>query len=282
MANKLVIGGAGGVGSVVLKMLVERGDRVLTSVLNEAEAAQVRAVHGDKVKIGLVDLGDAERALEQLRALISGSGALDAVAVCAAISPNGPVESTPLSLVRKTLEINAVSNVAVFQACIAALRESRGRIVFISSMAGRAALPFAGAYSMSKFALEAIADAMRREVAGQGVSISLVEPGGIRTPLMGHQVATIGDTIAKLPAQEDALYGHFYRAFAAITSESYRNTASTAEQVASVVVEALDAAEPQARYIAGEDARQLIGMIDTMSDVQADGVFAQMFAKPAA
>jgi len=126
MANILVVGGAGGVGSAVLTMLVERGDHVVTTVLDEAEASRVRAVHGDRVPISTVDLGDADGTLESLRHVVAAMNGLDAVAVCAAISPNGPVESTPLSVFRRTLEINALADVAIFQACIPAQRRNAG------------------------------------------------------------------------------------------------------------------------------------------------------------
>ncbi len=278
MANILVVGGAGGVGSAVVEMLVGRGDSVAVTVLNNAEAGQISARHGAKVAIHEVDLGNADGALVSLRKVIDSMPGLDAVAVCAAIAPFGPVESTPLATFRKTLEINCVAHVAIFQAAMPALRKSKGRIVYVSSMAGRAAMPFISAYVSSKYALEGVADVMRREAAPQGVSISLVEPGGIRTGMVEHQLALVAQQIATLDAEEDRRYGYLYRTFQKLAGDSHATTSSPPELVAAVLLEALDAANPEARYIAGDDAKQMIAMADSMSDRELDAVFGQMFA----
>lgn len=282
MANVLVVGGAGGVGSALLELLVARGDRVLTTVLDHKEAGQVSSRHGAKVEVQIVDLSDSDGARETLGTLVSALDRLDAVAVCAAISPYGPVETTPLPVFRRTFEINCVADVAVYQATVPALRKSKGRLVFISSMAGRAGMPFIGAYVTSKFALEGVADVMRREAAAQGVTISLVEPGGIRTGMVEEQLRTIKGRIASLGAEEDALYGHLYRQFQQLAGASHRTSASSAETVARVVLEAFDAAEPETRYVVGEDARQLLGAADASSDRELDALFQQMFAGDAA
>lgn len=277
MARILVVGGAGGVGSALVDMLVKRGDRVTATVLNEAEAARVRGRHAATVGVSVVDFSDSDRALERLRALVASLDGLDAVAVCAAISPYGPVETMPLAVFRQAFEINCVADVAIYQAVMPALRESRGRIVLISSMAGRAAMPFIGAYVASKFALEGVADVMRREAAAHGVHISIVEPGGIRTGMVEEQLRTIKGRIASLDLGEEQLYGHLYRQFEKLAGESHNMTASSPEQVAGVLLEALDAAEPETRYIAGDDARELIGLVDSVSDRELDTEFARMF-----
>jgi len=277
MANILLVGGAGGVGSALLDMLVSRGDRVWTTVLNDHEAGEVTARHGAGVAVRIADLGNADAALETLRALVTPIDRLDAVAVCAAISPLGPVETTPLKLFRRTLEINCVADVAIYQAAIPALRRSKGRMVFISSMAGRAAMPFIGAYVASKYALEGVADVMRREAAAQGVSISVIEPGGIRTGMVEEQLRTVKEMIRNLPPQEDELYGYLHRQFEQLAGASHHGSASTPEQIAAVVLEALDAQVPETRYIVGEDARQLISLAGSVSDRELDAVFRQMF-----
>jgi NAD(P)-dependent dehydrogenase (short-subunit alcohol dehydrogenase family) len=277
MANVLVVGGAGGVGSAVVDILVRRGDKVVATVLNEAEANAVRARHGDKVPTSMVDLGNSESALGALRTLVGPMARLDAVAVCAAISPFGPVETTPLAVFRRSFEINTLSHVAIYQAAVAKLRESKGRIVFISSMAGKAAMPFIGAYVASKFALESVADVMRREAGPQGVSISLIEPGGIRTGMVEEQLRANKERIAALSPEEDRLYGYLYRGFQQLAGSSHDTSASSPESVAAIVVEALDAPEPQTRYVAGEDAKQLIGLAATLPDRELDAAFRQMF-----
>jgi NAD(P)-dependent dehydrogenase (short-subunit alcohol dehydrogenase family) len=277
MAQYLVLGGAGGVGSAVVDTLVKRGDAVSVTVLNDAEAGRVKDRYDGAVPAHIVDLANAEDALSSLKSIVSGLERLDAVAICAAIAPIGPLELTPLSTIRRTYEINAVSAIATFQAAMPALRESTGRMVIITSMSGKLAMPFIGAYTGSKYGMEGLADVMRREVAHQGVKISVVEPGGIRTPMVDEQLDTVMTLQGQLDDEERERYGFLYEGFNRLASESHRSTASSAEQVAAVVTEALDADDPEPRYIAGDDARQFIGMATSMSDREFDGFFAQAF-----
>jgi NAD(P)-dependent dehydrogenase (short-subunit alcohol dehydrogenase family) len=270
------------VGLAVVDKLVARGDTATVTVLNGAEAARVSERRGGKLSVHEVDLADADMALVKLKELVRSIDRLAAVAVCAGIAPNGPVEITPLAAFRQTFEVNCVANIAIYQAAMPALRKSEGRLVFITSTSGKLGIPFVGAYTASKYALEGVGDVMRREAAAQGVHVSMVEPGGIRTGMLKDQLPTFKKRLAELDVENRSRYGHLYRRFNAIISESLVTTASTPEQVADVVLEALDAPEPAARYIAGDDAKQMLAMVSTMSDRDMDAMFAQMFAEQAA
>jgi NAD(P)-dependent dehydrogenase (short-subunit alcohol dehydrogenase family) len=279
MANILVVGAAGGVGLAVVDKLVARGDSIILTVLNAAEASHVAQHYGAKIPIHEIDLGDADTALVGLRRVVGSIKRLDGVAMCAGIAPNGPVEVTPLATFRKTLEINCIANIALFQAALPALRKSKGTLVFISSTSGKMGMPFIGAYTASKYALEGVGDVMRREAAAQGVKVSIVEPGGIRTGMIKDQLATGMKRLAELSEENRVRYGNLYRRFEAVAGEALVTSASTAEQVADVVIGALDAAQPEPRYIAGADAKQMLDMMRTMSDREIDGLFAQMFSE---
>ena len=235
------------------------GDEIVATVLDDREAQVVAEAHGQAVSTHRLDLGKPEMVGAALRAILADTGPIDAIIVCVAISPYGPAETTPLEIFRRTLDINVLSAVAIYQAAMPVLRASRGRLVLISSMAGKAAMPFIGAYVTSKFALEGLADVLRREAAPQGVSVSVVEPGGIRTGMVDEQLRTIVERIAALSEEEDARYGKLYRQFQTLATQSDRETASTADDVAAVIARALDDAMPAPRYIAGADAEQLIG-----------------------
>ena len=108
---------------------------------------------------------------------------LDGLVDNAGIAVAAPLENLPLEELRRQLEVNVVGQLAVIQVCLPALRAARGRIVIVGSIAGRSALPFLGAYAMSKFALEAMADSLRVELAPDGIEVSLVEPGTIATSI---------------------------------------------------------------------------------------------------
>ena len=274
MKNVLVVGAAGGVGLEVTKQLVAQSYRVIATVLNDAEASALQAAAPKIAKIVQLDLGNADSIAATLREHVQ---ALDAVAVCAATGPVGPLETMPLSALRKTFEINTIADVAIYQTCMPALRASKGRIVFISSFSGKVALPFVGAYSGSKFALEGLGDAMRREAAAFDVKISLVEPGGISTPMVKGQMEAATRERDALKPEIKALYGTLYDSYLKVFAHA-ANSGMPPSQVASVVVEALNAAEPQARYVVGDDAMFMCTQVAAMPDVQADQTLAGFLA----
>jgi NAD(P)-dependent dehydrogenase (short-subunit alcohol dehydrogenase family) len=273
----LVIGGAGGVGSAVVNSLASRGYAVAATVLEVTEADSIHARYGGAVKAHRVDLSNAGAALTQIKLLVDTMPALDAVVVCAAIAPVGPMELTPLATYIKAFEINCVSAVSVYQATLPALRRTGGRIVLLSSMGGRAAFPFMSAYIATKFALEGLGDVMRREAGPQGVKVSLIEPGAIRTNLVRQQLMEVEPAHAALGAEDRDRYGYLYKGYLKMAGDSLRETASTPDEIAAVVVEALDAPEPESRYVAGADARHFFAMSRAMSDREVDEVFRQMF-----
>jgi NAD(P)-dependent dehydrogenase (short-subunit alcohol dehydrogenase family) len=150
--------------------------------------------------------------------------------------------------------------------------------VFLSSVAGKAAFPFLSAYVATKFALEGLCDSMRREAGPQGVKIIAIQPGAIRTNLIQQQIADVSRSYATLGEEEHRRYGHFYQGFLKTADVSMAETASSPEQIAAVVIEALDAEEPATRYAAGADAGPVLEMTRTSSDRQIDAMFAQMFS----
>lgn len=277
MANILVIGAAGGLGSALVDLLCARGDVVVGTGLDAREKSLIEARHGMRVQAHAIDLDAPDAAYAGLEAVVAGMETLDAVVVCAAISPYVPMEAAPFDLLLKTFRINCVGGIAVYQATMPALRRSGGRIIFVSSLVGFLALPLLGPYVTSKFALEGAADVMRREAAAQGVSVVLVEPGGIRTAMVAEQLATIQSRLALLPADHQTRYGPLYRGFEAMASHAY---VSEPDEIARVIIEGLDAEIPAARYLAGEDVKQLSATIRDLSVNETDALLAEMFQEP--
>ena len=265
----LVVGAAGGVGTEVVKQLLAAGYAVTGTVLNAAEETHLRSAAPTVEKVLHLDLSDADSVLRELKQTIT---TVDAVAVCAGISPYAPLEIAPLATLRRTLEINTVSDLAVFQAMMPLLRASKGRILFISSFAGKVGLPFVGQYVASKHALEGMGDVMRREAKPFGVDVILVEPGGIRTPMVVGQREGVGRERAALSPEHAALYGHMYDGFAKLVGANW-DTMLEPSVVAATVVDALQTATPQARYQVGEDSKFLCETA-RKTDVEIDAVMA--------
>lgn len=131
----------------------------------------------------IMDVTDSA-SIEAAAKHVSASGVpLHGLVNNAGIAVAGPLEFLPVDELRRQFEVNVFGAIAVTQAFLPQLREPRGRIVFVGSVSGRIAVPLLGPYAASKFALRALADAMRIELAPAGVFVSLVEPGDVKTPI---------------------------------------------------------------------------------------------------
>lgn len=278
MKNVLVVGAAGGIGLEVARQLVARGDHVVGTVLDQAQADQLCAEVPGVAGVEVLELSDAARVAADAGRIASAMGAVDQVAVCAAVGPIGPAELTPLETYSRAMDVNFLSNVAIFQACVPALRQSRGRLLLVSSMSGKVALPFIAAYTASKHALEGWADVVRQEVVGDGVEVILVEPGGVRTGMVSAQIALAKQLLGELSEEQATRYGALYHGFIAAAQAGYDGAGSTPGQVAAIILDALAAEKPETRYVAGPDAQQLIGARAALSDRDMDATMAAFFA----
>jgi NAD(P)-dependent dehydrogenase (short-subunit alcohol dehydrogenase family) len=266
----LVIGAAGGVGSLVTQLLVQDGGYdIIGTVMNQQQLDEVRTNVPSLLDAAIIDLADADSIAPALNPVLAKAGALDVVIICAAISPFGPLETTPLRALRRTLEINAVADLAIYQVAMPYLRKSKGRLVVISSMAGKVAFPFIGHYAASKHTLEALADVMRREAAEWGVEIVIIEPGGIKTPMVTEELASLVREKAGLTDEVRALYGRHYDIFENVLRDGYPKS-TPPETVAQVIYEALTANPVQARYPVGPDAEAILGLAKTLTDRELD------------
>jgi NAD(P)-dependent dehydrogenase (short-subunit alcohol dehydrogenase family) len=164
MSTVLLTGAARGIGRATALRLAAQGWSVYAGVRSEAEALKREALTGELVPV-LLDVTDSD----QLAALDAGlPERLDAVVNNAGIVVDGPIEALTLEDLRRQVEVNVVGQAAVTQAVLPRIRASRGRIVFVSSLSGRVATPFMGAYSASKLALEWLADSLRIELRPWG------------------------------------------------------------------------------------------------------------------
>ena len=179
---------------------------------------------------------------------------LDALVNNAGIVLGGPVEALSAAQLRRQLEVNVVAQVAVTQAVLPRLRESRGRVVFVSSLSGRVATPMLGAYNVSKFALEGVADTLRMELAPWRIRVSLVEPAQTDTDIWHRADDQLRDAVASLSPQDRDLYAKHIAGFRNSIPRSQR-MASPAEGVAAAIERALTDRRPRARYVVGASAR---------------------------
>jgi NAD(P)-dependent dehydrogenase (short-subunit alcohol dehydrogenase family) len=269
--DTLVVGAAGGVGLATVKRLVRYGDTVVATVYNDSEGALVRSEVPGVSAILVLDLSRADDVHSKLTRYLSESSGIDALIVCAAILAPGALEIAPLQQLRQALEVNAVSSLAIFQASLPALRSRNGRLVYTGSIGGKVAVPVLGCYSMSKYALEAFADVARRELHGSGVSLSLIEPGAIRTRMSDDLPGLLRSARAGFTPAQERSYGAAYERLAT-GQEAERARALQPDDVAAVVMECLNAERPLPRYLVGQQAEELARLNRTLSDAELDAL----------
>ena len=204
-----------------------------------------------RVRPVALDVSDAEQIAALAPELTAG---LDALVGNAGIFVGGPVETVAPDELRRQLEVNVVGQVAVAQAVLPHLRASRGRLVFVSSVAGRISTPMFGVYSASKFALEAVADAMRMELAPWGIRVSVIEPAQTDTDLWRHADEQLDETVAGLSPEHRNLYAKHLEGFRKTIPRAQR-AAAPADGVAATIETALAATRPKARYVVGTAVR---------------------------
>jgi NAD(P)-dependent dehydrogenase (short-subunit alcohol dehydrogenase family) len=194
---------------------------------------------------------------------------LDALVENAGIAIAAPLEFLPPAELTRQLDVNVVGQVRVLQAALPSLRRRRGRVVLMGSVGGRSALPFLGAYAMSKFALEAMADSLRLELEPWGIRVALVEPGTIATPMWTKPQRALDE----FPAEAAELYGERTERFRRLAEARSANAVPTLA-VAKAVEHALTSAKPKTRYLVGRDARLRAG-VQKLPDRARDRVLSR-------
>jgi NAD(P)-dependent dehydrogenase (short-subunit alcohol dehydrogenase family) len=246
----LVTGASSGIGEAAALHLKELGYDAVAAVRKDEDAERLGAGGLRTVKLDVTDTGSIAAARDEF-----GGGPLAGLVNNAGIAVAAPLEFLPLDQLRQQLEINLVGQLAVTQAFLPALRAGRGRIVNVSSIGGRVALPLVGAYNMSKFGLEAMSDSLRRELNGQGVDVVVIEPGGVKTPIWRKGEERASELTADMPPEAERLYGDMVQALRKQTRKIATETGIDAREVAEVIGRALTAKRPRARYLVGRDAK---------------------------
>ncbi|MEU0298632.1 SDR family oxidoreductase [Streptomyces sp. NPDC006175] len=270
--QKLVVvtGASTGMGASTARELARRGFHVLAGVRRDRDADSVRSAGIEPV---ILDITDPEQVEAVAARVADDPRALHAVVNNAGVQVNAPVEALPMAEWRRVFDVNLFGHIAVTQALLPALLRSKGRVVNISSIGGKYAMATYGAYAGAKFALEAVSDSLRREVAPLGVQVVVVEPGGVRTEIAARGIATANDLAARMTPEHDERYGTLVRANNELMASG---TASglTADAAARVIAKAVTARRPRTRYTAGRDAALIMRLGPLLSDRALDRVLA--------
>jgi NAD(P)-dependent dehydrogenase (short-subunit alcohol dehydrogenase family) len=246
----LVTGASTGIGEATALHLSELGFDVVGAVRKEEDAERLRSRGLRAAKLDVTDPAAISAARAEL-----GDAPLAGLVNNAGIAVAGPLEFLPLDQLRLQLEINLVGQVAVTQQFLPSLRAGQGRIVNVSSIGGRVALPLVSPYNASKFALEAVSDSLRRELLGQGVDVIVIEPGGVKTPIWKKGNELADEIEQQMPPEAERLYGSMMEALRRETVKIEQKTGIEPRAVAEVIGRALTAKRPRTRYLVGTDAK---------------------------
>ena len=272
LAPVLVTGCSSGIGAATAELLLKAGHTVYatarrTEALADLEAAGARVL--------ALDVTSEESMSSAVKAVEDEHGRVGALVNNAGYGEYGTIEETDLDKVRQMFETNVFGLARLTQLVLPAMRAARsGRIVNIGSMGGRLTWPVGGYYHATKYAVEAISDALRNEVRPFGISVSLVEPGLIRTGF--EETALTSEAHA---GTDGSPYADLLATSASITSGGYSNPllASGPEAVARVVLKAVESRSPRSRYVVTAAARAAITARTVGGDRVWDAIVRNQF-----
>jgi NAD(P)-dependent dehydrogenase (short-subunit alcohol dehydrogenase family) len=268
----LISGASTGMGAATARELASRGYHVLAGVRRAADADALRATNLEPVILDITDPHQieavagrvaADPARRPLRAVINNAG----------IAINAPVELLSMEEWRRQFEVNFFGHIAVTKAFLPALHASSGRVVNISSIGGKIAMPTYGAYAGAKFAMEAMSDALRRELAPHGVQVVVVEPGGVRTEMTGHGIERANDTLASMSPAQRGRYGPLLQAIIN-QATAFTTSGLPSEAAGRIIADATTVRRPRSRYTIGRDAAILTRLSRILSDRVLDRILA--------
>jgi NAD(P)-dependent dehydrogenase (short-subunit alcohol dehydrogenase family) len=269
----VVTGTSTGIGAATVSRLANMGFHVFAGVRREEDAESARSAANGTVTPLMIDVTDPamiDAAAKTVEEVVAQRGLTGLVNNAGIVKP-GPLEFQPLDDFRRQLEVNLIGPVSVIQAFLPLIRRGRGRIVNVGSIGGLLALPIQGAYSASKFGLEALSDALRLELRQWKIPVSHVDPGVTATPIFGK---TLGELDRALDALHGRGHNEYDAQFAAIRKvvEKSPNSAAPPDDLAKAIAQALTASKPKTRYHAGHGSAQAFVAARTLTDHAKDRV----------
>ena len=251
----VITGASSGIGKATALYLDQLGFRVFAGVRKETDYQALKEEASDALTPIFLDVTDEDSIETAVRTVTEASaGKVNGLINNAGLSLNGPLELLPVSGIKRLVDVNVVGLLAVTRAFLPLLRESRGRIVNISSGHGLLAIPDKSAYAASKFAVQAISDSLRVELRPFGVSVSCLVVGKVDTEVLGKIVADRNVMIAAADPAVAELYSPLIEFF----DREVRDLPGIPPvEVARVVATAMMAAKPKAQYLIGPGARKM-------------------------
>lgn len=267
MANKvaLVTGASSGIGAATAIKLKELGYTVYGAA---RRVDRMQSLTRSDIRVLAMDVTDDASMQAGIDRIVTETGRIDVLVNNAGYGSYGAVEDVPMVEARAQFEVNVFGAVRLIQLVLPHMRAQRsGKIVNITSMGGKIHTPLGAWYHGTKFALEAISDCLRMEVAPFGVDVVVIEPGGIKTEWAGIAADKLRETSGHGP----------YAAQAKAMAQSMVGEASVKRQsppqlIADTIAKAVTVSKPKTRYAVGFGAKPMIFMRGVLSDRAFDGM----------
>lgn len=247
----LITGASSGIGFDAARTLARQGHRVYAAARRVDRMDSLKA---DGVVPLRMDVTDGASLEEGVRTVLDTEGRIDVLVNNAGYGSFGAIENVPLDEARRQMEVNVFGLAQLCRLVLPAMREQgSGRIVNISSVAGKAVLPFGGWYHVSKFSVEALSDALRMEVKPFGIDVVLIEPGGIKTDWGLIAADHLAESSAGIPYEKAGL-----REAATLRKAYSIRLLSDPSVVTRAISKAVNRRRPRTRYRVGFGARTLL------------------------
>ena len=265
----LITGCSTGIGRATAQLLAEKGWRVFASARRTETVNDLASDHITPLRL---DVTDEESMAASVQEVLAKAGRIDALVNNAGYTEGGPLEEATIEEIHRQFETNTFGPLRLAQLALPVMRaQGSGRIVNVSTMGGRVAIPFIGLYNASKFALEALSDALRVETRPFGVSVVVVEPGSTRTNFN----AVAGHTTQRFASNMKSPYHRFFEPLNRFIQQTEKYS-SPPETVAKVIYRALTARHPRARYAGTPDAGIMLAILPRLPDGVRDAMWSRM------
>ena len=279
----LITGASTGIGYECASRMSKLGWKVYAGVRKESDGKRVEEELGKNVKAVLLDVTKPADVSAFKNTLADSGQRLDGLLNNAGIAIGGPVEVLSVEEYRRSFDVNFFGQIRLIQELLPFLRESKGRIVNMSSLAGKLSQPMMSAYCSSKHALEALSDSLRMELAVFDVKVIVIEPGAIKTPIWDKGSASaksLSESIegkVSMTAKAKELYQKQLRAIEKAIHVAGKNGVP-ASMVADALEKALTADRPKTRYKVGRDSKLGILAKTWLSDKAMDKAILKNFS----
>jgi NAD(P)-dependent dehydrogenase (short-subunit alcohol dehydrogenase family) len=273
----LITGCSSGIGWATAERLVNVGWKVYATARNVEKIAPLEQRGCQLLPLDVTDEDSMRLAVDEVERREGAGGVL---VNNAGYSQSGAVEAVPMEKVRRQFETNVFGLARMCQLVLPGMRrQGYGRIVNVSSMGGKLTFPGGGYYHATKHAVEALSDALRFEVEGFGVKVSVIEPGLIRTGFADTAVGSMDDLDGENP------YAGFDESVARTTAENYERgpiskLGGGPEAVAEAIEQAISARSPKSRYAVTPSAHLFLRLRRLLPDRAWDAVLRTTYPQP--